>query len=103
MANTVDLSTNLCIQVTQVPQTGSDVAFTFSKLTRSAQIQASAATSSMYIASASSSHAPIVLPNGQSAPPLLILEAADIAGMTVTFNGTNSTNVTVIEYLRAST
>ncbi|MHB1950117.1 MAG: hypothetical protein ACYCQK_01430 [Acidiferrobacteraceae bacterium] len=102
MANTVDLNTAKTIQVTQVPMTGSDVAFTFDKLVTSALIQASAATSSMYIAAASASHAAIVLPNGQSAPPLKIW-AQDLRGEAVTFNGTNATNVTVIEFLQAST
>lgn len=102
MANTVDLISDKTMQITQIPMTGSDVNFTFSKLLVRAQVQASAATSSIYFASASASHAAFVLPNGQSAPPLE-LRGEDLQGMQVTFNGTNGTNVTVIEYLRAST
>lgn len=99
MANTVDILKD--VQLTQVPMTGSDVAFTFSSRMRFAQVQAGAATSSMYLAAASSSHAPFVLPNGQSAPPLEV--QCDMAGQVVTFNGTNGQNVSIIEYLYAST
>lgn len=102
MANTVDKSANSTFQVTQVPMTGSDVAFTFSSLLEYAQVQASAATSSMFLAGASSGHAGIVLPNGQSAQPLE-LRGDRWRGAAVTFNGTNLTNVIVIEYLQAST
>lgn len=102
MANTVDQTTNKCIQVTMIPMNAGDVAFTFDGQLRRAQVQASAATSSMYVAAASSGHAAIVLPNGQSAGAIM-LEGEDFAGQAVTFNGTNGTNVTVIEYLYAST
>lgn len=101
MATVTDKGSPATVQITQIGMTGSDItSFTFSKLLRRAQVQASAATSSMFLAGASSAHAGIVLPNGQSAPPLEC--DCEFAGQAVTFNGTNSTNVTVIEYLYAS-
>ncbi len=78
-----------------------DVNFTFSPLMRYAQVQASAATTSMYFAASSSGHAAVVLPNGQGAEPLEVW--SDMAGQTVTFNGSNSTTVDIIEYFYAST
>lgn len=96
-----DLGIRNTSKLTELGMTGSDVAFTFNPLMRFAQVQASAATSSMYLASASAGHAPYVLPNGQNARPLQV--QCDMAGLTVTFNGTNTTTVDIIEYFYAST
>lgn len=105
MANTIDKSANLTVQITQVPMTGSDVGFTFNSKLNKAQVQAGAATTSMYLvplATGSSGHAPFVLPNGQTSLPLELM-GEYFGGVSVTFNGTNSTNVSIIEYLTAST
>lgn len=97
MPNTVDKFGNL-LKVTNVPMTGSDVAFTFDTLMNRFWIQASATTSSMYLAAASASHAGFTLPNGGAAPPAEF-RINDLAGQTITLNGTNATTVQIIEYL----
>lgn len=101
MSNTISTGTSPTFKMTLIPQTGSDVTgFVFNARLRRAQVQASGATSSMFLGALSSGNASVVLPNGQSSMPLELDN--DWAGQAVTFNGTNATNVTVIEYLYAS-
>lgn len=100
MANT---ATQLrTILITDVPQTGSDVtAFTFNVKTYKALLQCSADTTSIYAsATTSTSIGGFVIPTVNKGPAL---ELIDIAGQTFTFNGTNGTNVQIIEFLTAST
>lgn len=85
--------------VTLIPMTGSDVAFTFNKWTERVWLQCSASTSSLYLAAASSGNAGIILPVGGSSIPWEWFNP-NLGGQTVTFNGTNATNVIVIEQLR---
>lgn len=97
MANTVTTLGPTLVH-TEIPMTGSDVNFTFNSKLGRALVQASASTSSLYLAAASSGNAGLVLPNGGSAPALE-LRIPDLAGQQVTFKGTNLTTVQVIEYL----
>lgn len=99
MANTqTQLGTTL---ITDIPMTGSDVTFTFNAKTWKALIQCDADTTKIYAhASASSGAGAFTIPTVNKGPAL---EFVEIAGRTYTFNGTNATNVQIIEYLGAST
>ena len=101
MANTVDFFPSTTVGpsvITQVPMTGADVAFTFQKWTDRIWVWCSASTSSLFFASASSGHAAIVLPIGPAVP--FWYRDPNLGALTVTFNGTNLTNVFVIEQQR---
>jgi hypothetical protein len=101
MANTVNTENNFI--VTLVPQTGSDVGFTFNSKTYKAYLQCDADTTSIYfvpVATGSSGNAPWKIPTVNKQPPF-ILDDTGMQGMPVTFNGTVSTNVQIIEFLRS--
>lgn len=98
MANTVTTFGNTLV-ATNIPMTASDVNFTFNSKMSLFWIQCSASTTSMYLASASASNAALALPIAGTAGAPLFMQVPDLAGQTVTFNGTNATNVQIIEYL----
>lgn len=98
MANTSSQIGSMLI--TDVPQTGSDVTFAFNVKTFRALIQCDADSTSIYAdAATSTSKGGFKLPTVNKAAAQ---EFLDLAGRTVVFNGTNSTNVQIIEFLGAS-
>ena len=99
MANTASQLGSILI--TDIPQTGSDVTFAFNAKTYKALIQCDADSTSIFAdAATSSSKGGFKLPTVNKAPAQ---EFVDLAGRTVVFNGTNATNLQIIEFLSAST
>ena len=95
MANTV--TGTGAFQITLVPQTTSDVSFTFNAWTYKAYLLCdSGATVNLYFAASSSGKAGITVPTTPNPP--LVLDDTSIAGMTVTLNGTNLKNVQILEF-----
>jgi len=96
MANTGP-SLNGEIQITDIPMTANDITFAFNVKTWKALIQADADSTTIYASpTTSSSIGGFKVPTVNKAPAL---ELVNVAGQTWTFNGTNATNLQIMEFL----
>jgi hypothetical protein len=87
--------------ITDIPQNGSDVTFTFNVKTYKALLQCDADSTSLFASATTSTSTGKWTINTVNKGPAT--ELVEIAGKTVTFNGTNSTNLQIIEFLGATT